>query len=94
MNRKSKIVAGSAAVLLSVGALAACGDFQKALEPYKDAPVANRDETGPADLINMPDGFSNVAAKCDKGHGIRVYVVYHGDSSYGAVTAVPDEKCK
>lgn len=94
MNRKTKIFGIASAVFLSVGALAACGDFQKAMEPYKDAPVGQRDETGPADLINMPDGFSNVAAKCDKGHGIRVYVVYHGDSPYASVAAVPDEKCK
>ena len=36
----------------------------------------------------MPDGFSNVATKCD--HGNRIYVIFKSDSSYGSVAVVPN----
>lgn len=75
--------------LLAVVALSGCGKF---VEPYNDADVKSQN-TGPADVINMPDGFSNVATKCD--HGNRVYVVYHANSSYGSVAISPnDPSCK
>ncbi|MEV0403446.1 hypothetical protein [Actinoallomurus sp. NPDC050550] len=37
----------------------------------------------------MPDGFSNLATKCD--HGNRVYSAYKGDSNRAAVTVVPND---
>ena len=74
-----------------VGALAACG-MQKATEPFRDAQRGATNSTS-ADVIEMPDGFSNLATKCD--HGNRIYVVYKGDNTYGAVTAVAqDPSCK
>lgn len=57
----------------------------KATEPYQDAPVGQRNSTQ-ADVIEMPDGFNNAATKCD--HGNRVYVIFHSDSSYGAIAVV------
>ena len=49
--------------------------------------------TSPPRLINMPDGFSNVSAKCDGPN--MVYVVYHSDSAYGSVAIAPnDPRCR
>lgn len=89
MIRKS--VAALAAVTLGgTLLLTGCSKFE---EPYKDAPRSGSDNGQPADLVRMPDGFSNMATKCD--HGNRVYVVYHGDSAYGTVAVVPaDPTCK
>lgn len=77
------------ALVICVSMLSACG------ESRQDAPVTGRD-TGPADLINMPDGFSNVAHKCDGPN--MVYVIYHGAganaSPYGSVAIAPnDPRC-
>lgn len=70
--------------------LSGCG-ADKAQEPFKDAPRGSTNEQ-PADIIQMPDGFSNVAAKCDGTN--RVYVVFHGDNAYGTVAVAPnDPRC-
>lgn len=64
----------------------------KITERFKDAP---RGETnnGPADIITMPDGFSNVSSKCDGPN--RVYVVFKSNSAYGAVAVAPnDPRCR
>ena len=75
-------------VAMTLLALAGC----KYTEPFKDAPVSGQNNGAPADLIRMPDGFSNVATKCDGPN--RVYVVYHADSAYGSVAVVPnDPRC-
>jgi hypothetical protein len=73
-------------------AAAATGCSQKTQEPGRDAPVSSHDDK-PARLINMPDGFSNVSAKCDGPN--MVYVVFHSDSAYGSVAVVPnDPRCR
>jgi hypothetical protein len=36
-----------------------------------DSPVGKTDDS-PARVINMPDGFANLAIKCDRGNGIYV----------------------
>lgn len=77
------------AVIISMASIAGCG-LDKATEPYKDAPRGDTNKN-PADIIEMPDGFNNLATKCD--HGFRIYVTYHSDSPYGAVAAVPDSSC-
>lgn len=75
------------ALAFSLLGLAGC----KATEPYQDAPVGDRNSTS-ADVIEMPDGFSNGATKCD--HGNRVYVLFHNDGNYGAIAVVPaDPTC-
>ena len=66
-------------------ALVGCG---KAMEPFNDANVSGQDK-GPAEVINMPDGFSNIASKCN--HGNRVYTAYHANSPYAAVAVVPND---
>ncbi len=52
-----------------------------------DAPVASSDDS-PAQVINFPDGFANVATKCD-GHGHRIYV----NTREAAVTVIDDAAC-
>lgn len=77
-----------AVTILGTISLAGCS---KALEPFQDAP-RGATNSSPADIITMPDGFSNVAAKCDGPN--RVYVVFHGDSTYGSVEVAPnDPRC-
>lgn len=86
-------VAG-AIVALGVGGavLVGCGATGKYTEPYNDSSRGDTNE-GPADVITFPDGFNNVATKCD--HGNRVYVIYHSDGAYGGVAVVPqDPTCK
>lgn len=88
LPRKVKVVAPLAAVLVVAG----CGmGGDKATEPYQDAPRSGLDNS-PALIGTMPDGFSNFATKCIG--DVRVTVVYHGDSSYGAVSTVVDPQCR
>lgn len=82
---KKRVGIAAAIAALSVAALTGCGKF---VEPYNDAPVGSQNKA-PADVVNMPDGFSNVATKCD--HGNRVYVIYHGDEAYGSLAVMPAE---
>ena len=62
----------------------ACG-MEKSTEVFKDAPRGEINGD-PADILRMPDGFSNVAAKCDG--STRVYVLYKGDNPYGGISSV------
>ena len=80
-----KSVAGLVLAVVACTGLSSCA---KMTEPFKDAP---RGETnsGPADTITFPDGFSNGATKCD--HGNRLYVAYHGDSPYASIAVVPND---
>jgi len=81
--------AAVAVIALVLGFCAGCAKFT---EPFKDAPRSGVDNGQPADIVRMPDGFSNAATKCD--HGNRVYVVFHGDNPYGTIAVVPkDETC-
>lgn len=82
---KGHLTAAGAAALLAL-VLTGCGE--KANEPFKDA---DRGETNsdPADVGQMPDGFSNYATKCD--HGNRVYVLFKGDNPYGSIAVVPND---
>jgi hypothetical protein len=70
-------------------ALSLTGCTGKANEPFKDA---DRGQTNndPADTVTFPDGFSNVATKCD--HGNRVYVIFKGDSQRAGLAVVPNAK--
>lgn len=84
---KTRLAAALAAVLLTAG----CGLGDKANEPFQDAPRSGTDN-GPAVIVNMPDGFSNVATKCVG--DVRISVVFHGNSRYGAVSQVVDPACR
>lgn len=79
----------TAAALAAVAAFALLTSCSKWSEPFKDAPRSGHDNGSPADLIRMPDGFSNAATKCD--HGNRIYVAYHGDSKYAAIAVVASD---
>lgn len=83
LNLRRLAAISASALVLGLGAVG-CSKWS---EPFKDAPRSNIDNGQPADLIRFPDGFSNAATKCDHGH--RLYVVYHGDSPYGAVANDP-----
>ncbi|WP_431977596.1 hypothetical protein [Micromonospora haikouensis] len=88
MNRSTR---KRIAVLAAVGTLALAGlvGCAKMVEPFNDAPRSAVENTAPADIVTFPDGFSNVATKCD--HGNRIYSAYHADSPYAAITVVPDD---
>lgn len=86
---KIRITAAAMAVLAVLAFATGCSKYA---EPFKDAPRSGQDNGEPADLIRMPDGFSNAATKCD--HGNRIYIAYHGDSAYASIAVVPnDESC-
>lgn len=79
------------ASLLALALLGMVG-CAKLTEPFNDAPVKNKDDS-PAEVYSMPDGFNNFSTKCDR-HGNRVYVLYHGNESYGGISVVPaDPSC-
>ena len=87
---RQKIIAAVAALALG-GGMAGCG--AKGNEPFKDAPRSGTSNTGAADTITMPDGFSNVGTKCD--HGNRIYIAFHGNGSYASIAVVPaDPTCR
>lgn len=74
--------------LVALVALTGCG---KVSEPFKDAP-RGQSNNSPADTMTFPDGFSNVAHKCDGPN--MVYVVFKGDLAYGSINVVPnDPRC-
>ena len=86
MTRRAALASAAAAVLL---ATTGCAKFT---EPYKDAPRSGTTNTAPADVITMPDGFSNVASKCDGPN--RVYVIFKGNKTYGSIAVVAgDARC-
>jgi len=62
--------------------------LSKVTEKFRDAPrgATNREK---ADIILMPDGFSNVSSKCDGPN--RVYVVFKSNAAYGAVAVAPND---
>jgi len=60
----------------------------KANEPFQDAERGSTNDS-PADVGQMPDGFSNYATKCD--HGNRVYIIFKSDAAYGSIAVVPQD---
>lgn len=87
MQTRTKVVL-TVAVSASI---ATAGCSVKSQEPFKDAP-RGQTNTAPADVVTMPDGFSNLASKCDG--PTRIYVIFHGDGTYGSGFGVPnDPRC-
>jgi len=85
------VLAGTAlAAVVALSFAAGCG-VSKVSEPFNDAPRA-REWNGSADVVTMPDGFSNLATKCGPG-GMRYSVIFHQDGAYGSVSVVPDGSC-
>lgn len=90
MTRKQKVRGLIAASIgITVAITLGAGACDKVQEPFKDAQRTNVTNGAPADTITMPDGFSNVATKCD--HGNRVYTAYHGDLAYASIYVVPQD---
>lgn len=82
MKKKIAFLGVSAVLAIS---LTGCGKYT---EPFKDAPRDGVNDS-PAQTVTMPDGFNNLATKCD--HGNRVYTLYHNDAAYGGVAVVPHD---
>jgi hypothetical protein len=61
MKRSTRSV--SIVAVLAVAALAGCSEYNDD-RGKGDAPVGSSDDS-PAVVINFPDGFANVARKCD-----------------------------
>lgn len=81
---KKKLNLFAVAVLL-VGT-AACSGYDNS-RGKGDAPVSGKDDS-PAQVVNFPDGFANVAIKCD-GNGFRIYTT----TREAAPVVVPDRTC-
>lgn len=95
MSKTVRIICAAVAGLVLIVGLSASGCTT---DPYNDergtgdAPVAdspNRDAE--AEIINMPNGFPNLATKCD-GHGHRVYVATHTEQRQ-QIAVIEDEGC-
>jgi hypothetical protein len=92
-NRKIRPIALGSAGLVSLVVLLSAGSCDnKVSEPFHDAPRSAHANSDPATVIEMPDGFSNLATKCIA-PGIRGTVVFKNDRSYGSVSTVIDPKC-
>lgn len=90
MQKRTRVAGMAVAGVLGMTALTGCAKFT---EPFNDADISQKNDD-PAEVYSFPDGFSNVASKCDE-HGNRIFVVYHSDSPYGSVDVVPnDPSCK
>jgi hypothetical protein len=88
-RRTAILVLAAISALVFVATVAGCS--QKQQEQFRDAPTIGHDKTA-VELYDDADGFSNWAEKCD-GHGNRVFVAFHGDSTYAAITAIKDSTC-
>lgn len=94
--RMSRRIAAGAAVVGAMLALTACDPTDSGSQPWNDAPVDKSVgsagvQAGPAVVVNMPDGFNNMAYKCVKnpdGTFTMFVTTYHGQSAYGSVTVV------
>jgi nitrous oxide reductase accessory protein NosL len=73
-----------AAAAIAAAALAGCS---QANHGTQDSPVSRTQDNTPAQIINFPDGFFNVAEKCDH-HGHRIY----SNTRDGAQVAVIEDK--
>lgn len=86
-RRRDALLAVGLTLVIGTGVLAACGESQH------NAQKGDRD-TGPADVINFPRGFRNVAHKCDGPN--MVYVTSRGEDPtlISTVAVVPnDPRC-
>jgi hypothetical protein len=89
ITRTRLALALAALAIFMLGVLAGCAKFT---EPFRDAPRAGPTNSAPAQVIEMPDGFNNLATKCD--HGYRIWVSYHQDGNYGFMAVASDPACR
>lgn len=81
----------TAAALTAATALALLTGCSSLTEPFNDAPISKKDDT-PAEVYSMPDGFANVASKCDR-HGNRIYTT-RTDGGEAMAVVPQDPSCK
>lgn len=87
--KKGPLIALAVMTIVIFLLVAACGGG-KYSEQFNDAERSDQTNSSPADVITFPDGFSNVATKCDNGN--RVYVLFHEDQPYGGLSVVPNAR--
>lgn len=88
LSTRKRIVAAVAAGI-AVLSLSACGaDF---MEEFNDAPVSSNNDK-PAETYSFPDGFTNVASKCDN-HGNRIFVTRIANDGRGIAVVPNDPSC-
>jgi hypothetical protein len=93
MKKKFAAAGVAAALALSLSACGASGTFDKLQEPFKDAPIGQR-VNQPVTIIEMPDGYANVATVCYKGMRYSTTTIGAGQSEARAVSVTADPTCK
>lgn len=85
--RKAAVTLGAVALVI----LSSTG-CARITEEWNDAPIERKDDS-PAIVYSMPDGFANVASKCD-GFGHRFFTTKGSDAGGGkAVSVIADPLC-
>jgi hypothetical protein len=88
MRKAIAIVSAVAVITLSGCARKSAGTI--------DAPVAgnNGQDNSPAQIINMPNAWRNIATKCDVFQkGYRIYETRSNSNSNSNIVIVPDVGC-
>jgi hypothetical protein len=67
--------------------------MDKAQETFKDAPIGPRINK-PVTIIEMPDGYGNIATVCVDGIRYSTSTVGSGQSEARAISMVADPSCK
>ena len=80
-----------AALVLTALLVSGCGDSYNDSRGRGDAPVGRTDDT-PAEVLNFPDGYKNIATKCD-GHGHRVYATSAREGNMPQLFVLADPSC-
>lgn len=89
-----RAIALIAIMFLSIGILAGCQVARKSAGTI-DAPVSNQQDNSPAQIINMPNAWRNIATKCDVFQkGYRIYETRSNSNSASIPVLVLDASCK
>ncbi len=88
-NRPARFALVAGVTLVAAGWMSGCTG--RDLERFRDAPVDRRDDTG-AVLVNMPDGYGNVALKCVDldGNWVIVSSTFTAEGNAGRGVSVTD----
>ena len=91
MREINRPLRAARAALVLVAAAAITGCTGRDLERFRDAPVESRDDSA-AVVVNMPDGYGNVALKCVEldGNWVVVTSTFTADGSAGRGVSVVD----
>lgn len=86
------LLALSLAAVLAAILVAGC-DSYNSQHGRSDAPISNPGKDNrPAEVISMPDGYRNLATKCD-GHGHRLYMTSTEGDKQPQIAVVDDASC-